>query len=162
MGDVYRARDLQLPRDVAVKVISSYLLSDQKQVRRFEQEAHAAAALNHPSIVTIYRPGNENGVPYLVLELLEGETLRRRLGRGRIPPPLAIDLAIQIASGLGAAHDKGIIHRDVKPENLYITKDGRAKILDFGLAKLTQELRVFRRAAMDWATASRSHHGPVG
>jgi WD40 repeat protein len=141
MGDVYRARDLQLPRDVAVKVISSYLLSDQKQVRRFEQEAHAAAALNHPSIVTIYRPGNENGVPYLVLELLEGETLRRRLGRGRIPPPLAIDLAIQIASGLGAAHDKGIIHRDVKPENLYITKDGRAKILDFGLAKLTQELK---------------------
>ena len=141
MGDVYRARDLQLPRDVAVKVISSYLLSDQQQVRRFEQEAQAAAALNHPSILTIHRAGNEEGVPYLVSELLEGETLRKRLARGRIPPPLAVDLAIQIASGLAAAHEKGIIHRDLKPENLYITKDGRAKILDFGLAKLTQELK---------------------
>jgi serine/threonine protein kinase len=141
MGDVYRARDLQLPRDVAVKVISSYLLADQKQVRRFEQEAQAIAALNHPSILTIYRAGNQEGVPYLVSELLEGETLRKRLARGRIAPPLAVDLAVQIASGLAAAHDKGIIHRDLKPENLYITKDGRAKILDFGLAKLTQELK---------------------
>ena len=141
MGDVYRARDLQLPRDVAVKVISSYLLSDQKQVRRFEQEAQAAAALNHPGILIIYRAGNQEGVPYLVSELLEGETLRKRIGRGPIPPPLAIDLATQIASGLAAAHEKGIIHRDVKPENLYLTRDGRAKILDFGLAKLTQELK---------------------
>lgn len=141
MGDVYRARDLQLPRDVAVKVISSYLLSDQKQVRRFEQEAQAAAALNHPSILIIYRAGIQEGVPYLVSELLEGETLRKRIGRGPIPPPLAVDLATQIASGLAAAHEKGIIHRDVKPENLYLTRDGRAKILDFGLAKLTQELK---------------------
>lgn len=140
MGDVYRARDLQLPRDVAVKVISQYLLSDQKQVRRFEQEAQAAASLNHPSILTIFRVGNEKGVPYLVSELLEGETVRARLGRGPIPPPLAIDLAVQIASGLAEAHEKGIIHRDIKPENLYLTRDGRAKILDFGLAKLTHEL----------------------
>lgn len=141
MGDVYRARDLQLPREVAVKVISKYLLSDQKQVRRFEQEAQAAATLNHPGILTIYRVGNEQGVPYLVSELLEGETLRKRLGSGPIPSALAIDFAVQVASGLAAAHEKGIVHRDIKPENLYVTQDGRVKILDFGLAKLTQEIR---------------------
>jgi eukaryotic-like serine/threonine-protein kinase len=140
MGEVYRARDLQLPREVAIKVISSYLAADEKQLRRFEQEAHAAAATNHPNILTIFHLGNHEGVPYLVSELLEGETLRDKLRRGRILLPQAIDLAIQIARGLAAAHEKGIVHRDLKPENLFITKHGQVKILDFGLAKLTQSL----------------------
>jgi len=140
MGEVYRARDLQLPRDVAIKVISSYLAADKKQLRRFEQEARAAAATNHPNILTIFHLGNHEGAPYLVSELLEGETLRDKLRRGRIPLPQAIDLAMQIARGLAAAHEKGIVHRDLKPENLFVTKHGQVKILDFGLAKLTQSL----------------------
>ncbi len=142
MGEVYRARDLQLPREVAIKVISSYLSVDQKQLRRFEQEARAAAATNHPNILTVIRMGTHQGAPYLVSELLEGETLRAKLKQGRIPLPQVIELATQVVRGLAAAHEKGIVHRDLKPENLFVTKDGRIKILDFGLAKLTQSLTL--------------------
>src|SRR5581483_10919500 len=140
MSEVYCARDLQLPRHVAIKVISSYLAADPKQLRRFEQEARAAAAINHPNILTVFHIGKHEDVPYLVSELLEGETLRERLRSGRIPLTQALELATQAARGLAAAHEKGIVHRDLKPENLFVTKHGQVKILDFGLAKLTQDL----------------------
>ena len=138
MGEVYRARDSRLGRDVAIKVLPSSLSADSDRLRRFEQEARAAAALNHPNILAVYQMGTYEGAPYLVSELLEGETLREQIKRGRIAVRKAIDYGVQIARGLAAAHEKGIVHRDLKPENLFVTKDGRVKILDFGLAKLTQ------------------------
>jgi Tol biopolymer transport system component len=138
MGEVYRARDERLGRDVAVKVLPAGISSDQERLRRFEQEARAAGLLNHPNILAIYDVGSHDGAPYVVSELLEGETLRTRLGGSALPPRKAIDYGTQIARGLGAAHDKGIVHRDLKPENLFVTGDGRVKILDFGLAKLTR------------------------
>jgi eukaryotic-like serine/threonine-protein kinase len=136
MGEVYRARDPRLRRDVAIKVLPLTYSTDADRLRRFEQEARAVGLLNHPNIVTIYDVGTHDGAPYLVTELLEGETLRERLKKSALPKRKAVDYANQIASGLAAAHDKGIIHRDLKPENIFITKDGRIKILDFGLAKL--------------------------
>ncbi|HEV2697438.1 MAG TPA: serine/threonine-protein kinase, partial [Terriglobales bacterium] len=138
MGEVYRAHDTRLDREVAIKVLPQSLISDPDRLRRFEQEARAAAALNHPNILAVHQMATDNGVSYLVSELLEGETLRERLRRGPIPLRKAIDYEVQIAHGLAAAHEKGIVHRDLKPENLFVTKDGRVKILDFGLAKLTQ------------------------
>jgi Tol biopolymer transport system component len=139
MGEVYRARDLRLGRDVAIKVLPSAFSSDAERLRRFEQEARAAAALNHPNILAVYDLGTHENAPYIISELLDGETLRERLQRGgALPVRRAIDYAIQIARGLSAAHERGIVHRDVKPENIFITSDGRAKILDFGLAKLTE------------------------
>jgi eukaryotic-like serine/threonine-protein kinase len=138
MGEVYRARDLRLRRDVAIKVLPSFVASDPDRLRRFEQEATAAAALNHPNILAVYQMGSYEGAPYLVSELLEGEPLREQMQRGRIAVRKAIDYGVQIARGLAAAHEKGIVHRDLKPENLFVTKDGRVKILDFGLAKLIQ------------------------
>jgi eukaryotic-like serine/threonine-protein kinase len=141
MGEVYRARDSQLGRHVAIKVLAN-LASDPERLRRFEQEARAAAALNHPNILAVYQLGVHQGAPYLVSELLEGETLRDQIKRGRVPVRKAIDYGVQIARGLDAAHQKGIVHRDLKPENLFITRDGRVKILDFGLAKLTQRQSV--------------------
>ena len=138
MGDVYRARDSRLGRDVAIKVLPSFVSSDPNRLRRFEQEARAAAALNHPNILAVFQMGTFEGAPYLVSELLEGETLREPIKRGRLAVRKAIDYGVQIAKGLAAAHEKGIVHRDLKPENLFVTKDGRVKILDFGLAKLTQ------------------------
>jgi serine/threonine protein kinase/Tol biopolymer transport system component len=138
MGEVYRARDSRLGRDVAIKVLPSFLSADSERLRRFEQEARAAAALNHPNILAVHQMGTYQGAPYLVSELLEGETLREQIKRGRLPIRKAIDYGVQIARGLAAAHEKGIVHRDLKPENLFVTKDGRVKILDFGLAKLTQ------------------------
>src|ERR1700722_3172754 len=138
MGEVYRARDLRLRRDVAIKVLPSLLSSEKERLRRFEQEAQAAAALNHPNILAVFQMGTYEGAPYLVSELLEGETLREQLKRGPLSVRKAIEYGIQIARGLAAAHEKGIVHRDLKPENLFVTKDGRLKILDFGLAKLTQ------------------------
>src|SRR5277367_2620469 len=136
MGEVYRARDTQLGRDVAIKVLPSFLSADPDRLRRFEQEARAAAALNHPNILVVFQLGTHDGVPYLVSELLEGSTLREPLQRGALPIRKAIDYGVQIASGLAAAHEKGIVHRDLKPENVFVTKDGRVKILDFGLARL--------------------------
>lgn len=138
MGEVYGARDARLRRDVAIKVLPSFLSSDKERLRRFEQEAQAAAALNHPNILVVFQMGTYKGAPYLVSELLEGDTLRGQITRGPIVARKAIDYGVQIAHGLAAAHEKGIVHRDLKPENLFATKDGRIKILDFGLAKLKQ------------------------
>lgn len=138
MGEVYRAHDPKLKRDVAIKVLPSFVSGDPDRLRRFEQEARAAAALNHPNILAVFHLGTYEGAPYLVSELLEGSTLRDQLERGSLPLRKVIDCGVQIARGLAAAHEKGIVHRDLKPENLFVTKDGRVKILDFGLAKLTQ------------------------
>ena len=138
MGEVYRARDLRLRRDVAIKVLPALVSTNPERLRRFEQEALATAALNHPNILAVYQMATHEGVSYMVTELLEGETLRERLRCGPIPLRKAIDYGVQIAHGLATAHEKGIVHRDLKPENLFVTKDGRIKILDFGLAKVTQ------------------------
>src|SRR5450755_1231575 len=139
MGEVYRARDPRLGRDVAIKVLPASFSADTDRLRRFEQEARAAGILNHPNITAVYDIGQHEGAPYVVQELLEGETLRAVLAGGRLSPRKAIDCALQITHGLAAAHEKGIVHRDLKPENLFVTKDGRIKILDFGLAKLTEK-----------------------
>ncbi|HLN93764.1 MAG TPA: serine/threonine-protein kinase, partial [Thermoanaerobaculia bacterium] len=136
MGEVYRAKDPRLGREVAVKVLPASFSKDPDRLRRFEHEARAAGVLNHPNITAVYDIGSVEGSPYVVSELLEGETLRSRLDAGPLAPRKALDYAIQIARGLAAAHEKGIVHRDLKPENLFVTKDGRVKILDFGLAKL--------------------------
>src|SRR5512141_845897 len=138
MGEVYRARDPRLGREVAIKVLPSSFSQDADRLKRFEQEARAAGVLNHPNITAVYDLGSHDGSPYIVTELLEGETLRSRLSTGPLPVRKAIEYAVQIARGLAAAHEKGIVHRDLKPENLFVTKDGRVKILDFGLAKLKQ------------------------
>ena len=135
MGEVYRARDPQLGRDVGVKVLPHGAGISGDQLARFGREARALAALNHPNILTVYDVGLDRDIPYVVSELLDGETLRARLQRGRSPLDEPFACARQIVSGLAAAHDKGIIHRDLKPENLFVTKDGVVKILDFGLAK---------------------------
>src|SRR5215472_15719132 len=139
MGEVYRARDTRLKRGVAIKVLPQFVSNDPDRLRRFEQEAQAAAALNHPNIVGVFQLGTYQGTPYMVLELLEGQNLRERLRAGALPVSEVMDYGGQIARGLAAAHEKGIVHRDLKPENLFLTKDGRVKILDFGLAKLTQD-----------------------
>jgi len=138
MGEVYRARDPRLGREVAIKVLPASFSQDADRLRRFEQEAKAAGVLNHPNITAVYDIGSADGAPYVVQELLEGETLRMALASGRLPQRKVVDYALQIAHGLAAAHDKGIVHRDLKPENLFVTNGGRVKILDFGLAKLTQ------------------------
>jgi Tol biopolymer transport system component len=138
MGEVYRARDARLNRDVAIKILPASFSADPERLQRFAQESRAAAALNHPNILSIFDIGEDRGAPYVVSELLEGETLRDRLRNGALPSRKAIDYAVHLASGLAAAHDKGIVHRDLKPENIFITSDGRVKILDFGLAKLTR------------------------
>jgi eukaryotic-like serine/threonine-protein kinase len=137
MGEVYRARDTRLGRDVAIKVLPATFSADSDRLRRFEQEARAASALNHPNILTIYDVGEHRGAPYVVSELLEGGTLREVTHGAALPQRKVVEYALQIASGLAAAHDKGIVHRDLKPENIFVTHDGRVKILDFGLAKLS-------------------------
>jgi serine/threonine protein kinase len=135
MGEVYKSRDTRLHRDVAVKVLRRSFAEDADRLRRFQIEAHSAGALNHPNVLVVYDIGTHEGSPYLITELLEGESLAERLKRGKLSTAKAIDYARQAASGLAAAHAKGITHRDNKPANLYLTKDGRIKILDFGLAK---------------------------
>jgi len=135
MGEVWKAKDARLDRLVAIKVLPEHLATHPEALARFEREAKAVAALNHPNIMALHDLGNQDGVVYEVMELLEGESLRARIAQGPLPPRKAVDLAIQMAHGLAAAHEKGVIHRDLKPENLWITKDGRLKILDFGLAK---------------------------
>jgi serine/threonine protein kinase len=137
MGEVWRAKDAKIGRDVAIKVLPASLVTDADRLQRFEQEARAAGTLNHPNLVTIYELGTHDGAPFIAMELLEGETLRDKLDRGAIPARKSIEYAVQIANGLAAAHEKGIVHRDLKPENIFAMPDGRIKILDFGLAKLT-------------------------
>src|ERR1039457_358680 len=138
MGEVYRARDIRLNRDVAIKVLPGLFSTDPDRLRRFEQEARAAASLNHPNILAVYQLGIHEGAPYLVSELLEGETLRERLKRRPLPVRKVIDCGAQIARPLASAAAKGIALRDLKPENLFPTKDVEVKILDFGLAALMQ------------------------
>jgi Tol biopolymer transport system component len=139
MGEVYRARDPRLGREVAIKVLPTSFTSDPDRLRRFEQEARAAGMLSHPNLTAVFDVGkSEDGAPYVVQELLEGETLRSALSGGPLSPKKSVDYALQIAHGLAAAHEKGIVHRDLKPENVFVTGDGRVKILDFGLAKLTE------------------------
>ena len=135
MGEVYRARDTRLNRDVAVKILPAALRIDPERLGRFAHEARAASALNHPNILTVFDIGEQDGAPYLVCELLDGQTLRERLQSGRLTLSRTLTIALQVTAGLAAVHEKGITHRDVKPENLFITTDGRVKILDFGLAK---------------------------
>jgi hypothetical protein len=138
MGEVYRARDPRLGRDVALKIVASHAEGQVDRFGRFEQEARAVAALNHPHVLAVHDVGSENGVAYVVFELLEGQTLRERLAQGPIPPRKAVEYGVQISRGLAAAHARGIVHRDLKPQNLFLTSDGQIKILDFGLAKLTE------------------------
>ncbi len=137
MGEVYRARDTRLNREVAIKVLPAAFARDPERLRRFQQEAQAAAALNHPNILAVHDFGEHNGSPYMITEFLVGETLREKLRTGPLSVRKASEYAIQVARGLSAAHEKGIVHRDLKPENVFITRDGQVKILDFGLAKLT-------------------------
>src|SRR5580692_1199082 len=136
MGEVYRARDTRLGREVALKVLPESFSRDADRLRRFEQEARAVAALNHPNILAIHDIGEQDGSPFIVSELLDGNSLRAELEHGPLPARKASDYAAQIAQGLAAAHDKNIVHRDLKPENIFLTREGRVKILDFGLAKL--------------------------
>ncbi len=152
MGEVYRARDTRLGRDVALKILPESFARETDRLHRFEQEARAVAALNHPNILAIFDTGQNNGSPFLVSELLEGDTLREILDGGALPQRKVIDHGVQIAQGLAAAHEKGIVHRDLKPENIFITKDGRIKILDFGLAKLAQKAGL-----ADGVTLTSSH-----
>jgi eukaryotic-like serine/threonine-protein kinase len=152
------ARDTLLKRDVAIKVVHEYWSQDLDRLRRFELEAQATAALNHPNIVSIFHIGQYNGSPYIVTELLQGETLRDRLRRGPMRLRETCDFAVDMARGLAAAHDAGVVHRDLKPENLFLTKDGRLKILDFGLAKLTQA----QAAGYDATTATIQHQTDPG
>ena len=136
MGEVYRARDPELLREVAIKVLPPAFSRDPDRRHRFEREARAAAGLNHPNIIAVHDVGVHGESAFIVTELLEGQTLRERMRAGPLPPRTAVDCAIQIADGLAAGHDRGIIHRDVKPDNLFVTRDGRVKILDFGLARI--------------------------
>ena len=141
MGEVYRAWDARLGREVAVKVLPQSAATDPDRLRRFEQEARAAGALNHPNVLAVYDVGSHESLPYIVSELLEGDTLRGQIRAGGLTPRKAVEHAIQIARGLAAAHQRGIVHRDLKPENVFVTRDGHVKILDFGLAKLRDEAR---------------------
>ena len=138
MGEVYRAHDTRLGRDVAIKVLPEALASDADRLRRFEQEARTIAALNHPNILGIHDIGVHDGAPFLVSEFLEGQTLQEKLVSGALPVRRAVEYGLGMAEGLAAAHEKGIVHRDLKPENVFVTRDGRIKVLDFGLAKLVR------------------------
>jgi eukaryotic-like serine/threonine-protein kinase len=140
MGEVYRARDPRLGRDVAVKVLPAEIGAEPERLRRFEQEARAVAVLNHPNILTVFDVGAHEDAPYVVMELLQGETLREMTSRRAPTQRQVLSFLVQAAQGLEAAHAKGIVHRDVKPENVFVTTDGRVKVLDFGLAKVAGRL----------------------
>jgi serine/threonine protein kinase/Tol biopolymer transport system component len=158
MGEVYRARDPRMDRDVAIKILPARFSTDPDRLRRFEQEARSAGSLNHPNLITVHELGTHDGAPFIVSELLEGETLHARLSASPLPLRRTLDYALQIARGLAVAHDKGIVHRDLKPENLFITRDGRVKILDFGLAKLKAPREEPKSAA---PTDQQTHPGTI-
>src|SRR5260221_3638206 len=159
MGQVYRARALGLSREVAIKVLLAEVRWDRDRLARFEDEARAASRLSHPNIVVVHDIGETDGAPYIVSELLQGETLRDRLSAGPLPVRRAVVYGIQILRGLAAAHDKGIVHRDLKPENLFLTKDGLIKILDFGIAKLVRHGE--EPSALDAETRSQTAAGAL-
>jgi serine/threonine protein kinase len=158
MGEVYRARDARLGRDVAVKILAAEFAGDRDRSGRFDHEARAAASLNHPNILAVYDVGTYDGTPYIVSELLDGETLRERVARGALAVRAALEIVSQLARGLAAAHGPGIVHRDLKPDNVFVTRDNLVKILDFGLAK-SAPMAV---AGMDVTRAPETLHGAVG
>src|SRR5204863_8400544 len=152
MGAVYRGRDTRLGRAVAINLLPGSFAGGVDRLRRFEQEAQAVAALNHPNILAVFDVGQDRESPFVVSELLEGDSLRATIDRGALPQRKTIEYGVQIAQGLAAAHGKGIVHRDLKPENVFVTKDGRVKVLDFGLAKVAQ-----KAAVADGVTLTSSH-----
>src|SRR6266699_5699618 len=160
MGDVYLATDIAAGRKAALKLLPMRFTGDAERLKRFQQEAHAVVGLNHPNILTIYEIGEDHSIHYIASELIEGETLRQRLTRGRIEVSEAVDVAIQVASALAAAHQAGIVHRDIKPENIMLRPDGYVKVLDFGIAKLAESAfadPAFAAASAEWAaTADRA------
>ena len=166
MGEVWRARDSRLGREVAVKVLPAEFAADPERLKRFEREARATAALSHPNILAVHDVGTHEGVPYLVEELLEGESLKERLDRGSLGALEALRIAGEIAKGLAAAHEKGIVHRDLKPDNVFLTRDGTVKVLDFGLAKLlptvpadeAETLSAAATATTRWGACSARWH----
>lgn len=162
MGEVYRARDTRLGRDVAVKVLARGLAADTDRQRRFELEARAASALNHPNIVAVYDTGWYEGAPFLVSELLEGQSLAERVAQGPVPVRKGLECAVQVARGLAAAHERGIVHRDLKPANLFVTSQGQIKILDFGIAKLTYAGEELKRVAATSSTTPGLILGTLG
>src|SRR6266699_4723032 len=162
MGDVYLANDMTAGRKAALKLLPERVTSDAERLKRFQQEAHALVGLNHPNILTVYEIGEDHSIHYIASELIEGETLRQRLTRGRIEVGEAIDVAIQVASALAAAHEAGIVHRDIKPENIMLRLDGYVKVLDFGIAKLAES--AFAEATTDgsgWVTLAETKLGAV-
>ena len=161
MGEVYRARDPRLDRDVAIKILPGHLAQNPRALARFEREAKAVAALSHPNIMAIHDFGSEAGITYAVVELLEGETLRSHLSRGALGWRKAVETGIAIADGLWASHSKGIIHRDLKPDNIYLTEEGQVKILDFGLARST-EISVDEKAEAATLTEEGTVLGTAG
>ncbi len=148
MGEVYRARDTRLDRTVAVKILPSHLSDNPEAKQRFEREARAISALNHPNICTLYDVGHQNGIDYLVMEFLEGETLADRLRRGKLPMEQTLRYATEVVDALETAHRRGIVHRDLKPGNIFVTVHGECKVLDFGLAKLEEEADVLDANAL--------------
>src|SRR5262245_4022590 len=161
MGEVYRAQDTRLHREVAIKVLPETLAADPDRSARFEQEARATAALNHPNIVALYDVGSEGGTAYVVSELLTGATLRERIAGGPIPVRKAAEIGLGVLSGLAAAHERGIAHRDLKPENIFITTDVTVKILDFGLAKLSRSPSLEAGESVVTVTSPRTTPGLV-
>jgi Tol biopolymer transport system component/serine/threonine protein kinase len=162
MGEVWKAKDTRLDRMVAIKVLPEHLAKSPESLARFEREAKAVAALNHPNITGIFDLGNADGVAFVAMELLEGESLRTRLEQGPLTPRKATELAIQMAQGLAAAHEKGVVHRDLKPDNLWITREGRLKILDFGLAKQLPAMGVGSDSFVPTAAIQAGHNTEKG
>ncbi|HEV7499170.1 MAG TPA: serine/threonine-protein kinase, partial [Vicinamibacteria bacterium] len=162
MGEVYRARDPRLGRDVALKVMRPRLSGDRERRRRFEAEARAVGAINDPNIVAVYDVGFAEGMPYIVSELLEGESLGRRLRRGALGPRASVACGIEIAQGLAAAHAMGIVHRDLKPDNVFLTTQGRVKLLDFGVAKLLEDALVDSGDALSRGATDSNILGTLG